>query len=239
MIHGERTAAPDRIRREQTDGSATVAKPPEQTRAQLHGGRLLPSRIRSRLACSGTTEAARGRARIYIREAGRSTHWLEFDGLSMARLLFRQSLFNYYERPGNFVPEFGKVRSQQRPLGIDNDIGSQFTIQPIQADGLSQPTLHPVALNGAAERLPDGETHAQTLALRLRANSWPIEHRHVRSEMPPSLLVNPFKVGVPQQAPGFRKAVPGVRILFRHIGLQLRVRHVRKTCTGPNLIPGG
>ena len=235
MIHGERTAAPDRIRREQMDGIAAHAKPPEWNRARLHDGRSLPSRIRSRSAYTGRMEGRTARARTYIREAGRSTPELEFDGLSMARLLFRQSLFNYYERFGYFVPEFGEVCGQQGPLGIDHNVRSQFTMQPMQADGLAQPPLHPVALNSAAERLPNGETHAQTLAFQRRSNSGHVEHRHVRGEVPPSLLVNPFKVGVPQQAPGFRKAVPGLRILFRHIGLQFRVRHVRKTCTGPQL----
>jgi hypothetical protein len=120
------------------------------------------------------------------------------DNYRSLRLAFLQLFVDHLERLRNFALQIREVCGQCRSLRIDHHIDCNRDRKITQPHGLTQATLDSISLDRAAQRLAYCETNSR--ALQLVIGALQIKHCHVRREMPASLLVNPLKVRMPQQA---------------------------------------
>jgi len=179
-------------------------------RVMLRSVRPLRERNPNRWACSGRREEKEGRLRTCSRAAAPSKPRPEYESVSIARLLFLDSLLDGYECLGHFVHDLGKVRAQQRALGVDDGINRHFAANPVQPDRFPQPTAHAVSLHASAQCLADRKTNPQPLSPGIRlSRSRQIENRHVRSKVPAPLFVNSLKIRVLQQPLALHESLLG------------------------------
>ena len=109
---------------------------------------------------------------------------------------FTQRSFNRLQRRRDFVPHRAEFGRQQRAFRVDHNVRDHTCIESAQPYRFTQPALHPVPLHRAAKGLPYCKTDTQIARARFAVTPQ-IKHRHMRSEVPFALLVNPLKVRVP------------------------------------------
>jgi hypothetical protein len=123
---------------------------------------------------------------------------------SLSRSALHLLLYNY-ESSLHFVQHRCKVHCQQRLLRINHHIHRPRLRHPRQPHRFPQPPLHAIPHHRPAQRLAHSKSHARPWIYRV-VSRWlcgrprPIENGHRRREMPPPLLVNPFKICVAQQS---------------------------------------
>jgi len=202
----------------------------------LRGAQSLRARIPNRLVYSGRQEERKGRPRTCSRAAIPSELRPGYESVSIARLLFLESLLNRYECLGDFVPDVGKIGGQQRPLGIDDDVRAHFAFHTMQPDGFPEATPHAIALHAPAQCLADRKPNTQSLGTGTRfIRSRQIKNRHVRRKVTSPLFVNSLKIRVLQEPLPLRESV---LVSLRHSGFRRQDSSVRNFAFAEALIPG-
>jgi len=72
-------------------------------------------------------------------------------------------LFDHLKSPGHLVPHFSKIRSQQRPFGINDNVRRYLRRKAAQPHRLAKASLHPVALYRSTQHSTNRKANAKTL----------------------------------------------------------------------------
>jgi hypothetical protein len=111
-------------------------------------------------------------------------------------------LFDHLKRFGHFVPHFAKIRAEECPFGIDDDVRRNLRWKAAEPHRLAKAALHAVALNRSPQHFPDSKTDPQSSRDFAIVQGPPqIKNGHVRRKMAATLLVNPLKISMPQKTP--------------------------------------
>ena len=198
MSRPHKHQARDRILPARTDGIITSAIERWLIHGSLRGDPPLPTHTQNRLERSGRTEetGVRGRA---CRRAGARSEFRLGCGLVSTLLFLRQRLLDYYECPGDFVPEFGELGAQQRSLRVDDDVRVRSRRNSLQSHSFPQASSHAIALYGSAQRFAYREPHTRTHAVSCRVDcACQVKHCHVRGKVTSALLVHSLKIRMTQ-----------------------------------------
>jgi hypothetical protein len=161
-----------------------------------HVARPHPSRIPSRWAHIGSSEAATATPRACKSATATSPRCVQSPLLPAAAHLLR----NHFKSFADLSEKHREFNRPHRLLRIDDDVHRWRRRRPCQPNRLAQPPLHPVPIHSIPKHASHSESNAHAFAIR----SPEIKDGHVGGEMPPPLLVNSLKVRVPQQTSGAR-----------------------------------
>src|SRR5579884_3020773 len=112
-------------------------------------------------------------------------------------LTFLEKFRDHLKRLGHFSLQVRKFHGQHGALGINHDVDSRALRKSVQPHCLTQSSLDPIALHCSAKRLADCKTDTRPGWFLFRSPQ--IKNSYVRPKVPPSLLVDSFKVCVPQK----------------------------------------
>jgi hypothetical protein len=105
---------------------------------------------------------------------------------------------DHLERLSYFVLQTTEVRGQRRAFRIDHHIHGNIGREATQSNRLAQAASDSISLHRSAQSLANREANSRALQLAFRSTQ--VKNRHVRCKMPSPLLVDSFKVRMPQQA---------------------------------------
>jgi len=74
-----------------------------------------------------------------------------------------RGLFDDLKSPGHLVPHFGKIRSKQRPFGINDNVRRYLRRKAAQPHRLAKAALHAVALYRSPQHPTNSKADAKTL----------------------------------------------------------------------------
>src|SRR5208337_339949 len=138
-----------------------------------------------------------------------------WSGNGTSHLLLRK-LLNHLKGPRHFPAQFRKIHAERRFLEVDHHIHRGHAFQPLLANRLPQPALHPISFN----RPPERSSHRETGPHPRILSTDEVKHRKVGGKMPPAQPVHPLKIRMAQQSDAARECqpLPGSRWLRTAVG---------------------